>query len=142
MLDVRRLLRAVLFQMTPTVIESLSRLYRLHAAGIKFGLETERALLERLGHPEQGLGIIHVAGTNGKGSVCSMLEAILRRSGLKTGLYTSPHLIRFNERIRINGRCISDEALASLIPRVDEQSRATTTRPGGQEVTFFEFTTA
>jgi len=128
--------------MTPTITDSLSRLYRLHAAGIKFGLETERALLERLGHPEQGLRIVHVAGTNGKGSVCSMLEAVLRRSGLKTGLYTSPHLIEFNERIRINGRCISDEALASLIPRVDEQAQATATRPGGQEVTFFEFTTA
>ncbi|MDP2989144.1 MAG: folylpolyglutamate synthase/dihydrofolate synthase family protein [Kiritimatiellota bacterium] len=128
--------------MTHTVTESLSRLYRLHAAGIKFGLETERALLERLGHPEQGLGIIHVAGTNGKGSVCSMLEAVLRRSGLKTGLYTSPHLIRFNERIRINGRCISDETLAALIPRVDEQAQATVARPGGQEVTFFEFATA
>lgn len=128
--------------MTPTVAESLSRLYRLHAAGIKFGLETEHALLERLGHPEHGLGIIHVAGTNGKGSVCSMLEAILRRSGLKTGLYTSPHLIRFNERIRINGQCISDEALASLISRVDEQARGAAARPGGQEVTFFEFATA
>ncbi|MFA5043369.1 MAG: folylpolyglutamate synthase/dihydrofolate synthase family protein [Kiritimatiellia bacterium] len=128
--------------MTSTVTESLSRLYRLHAAGIKFGLETERALLERLGHPEQGLAIVHVAGTNGKGSVCSMLEAVLRRAGLKTGLYTSPHLIRFNERIRIDGRCISDEALAALIPQVDEQARAAATRPGGQEVTFFEFATA
>ncbi|MFH1029579.1 MAG: folylpolyglutamate synthase/dihydrofolate synthase family protein, partial [Pseudomonadota bacterium] len=105
-------------------------------------LETERALLERLGHPERDLKIVHVAGTNGKGSVCSMLEAVLRRSGLKTGLYTSPHLIRFNERIRINGRCISDEALASLIPRVDEHAKGAATRPGGQEVTFFEFTTA
>jgi len=128
--------------MTPTVTESLSRLYRLHAAGIKFGLETELALLERLGHPERGLGIIHVAGTNGKGSVCSMLEAVLRSAGLKTGLYTSPHLIRFNERIRINGRCISDETLATLIPHVDEQARAAAARPGGQEITFFEFTTA
>lgn len=125
-----------------TVAESLSRLYRLHAAGIKFGLETERALLERLGHPEQGLAILHVAGSNGKGSVCSMLEAVLRRAGLRTGLYTSPHLIRFNERIRINGRCISDEALAALIPRVDEQAKAISARPGGQEITFFEFTTA
>ncbi|MFH1476975.1 MAG: folylpolyglutamate synthase/dihydrofolate synthase family protein [Verrucomicrobiota bacterium] len=128
--------------MTPTLFDSLARLYRLHAAGIKFGLETERTLLERLGHPEQGLAIIHVAGTNGKGSVCSMLEAVLRRTGLKTGLYTSPHLIRFNERIRINGRCISDETLASLIPQVDEQAKHTAARPGGQEVTFFEFTTA
>lgn len=128
--------------MTPTVTEALSRLYRLHAAGIKFGLETEHALLARLGHPEQGLAIIHVAGTNGKGSVCSMLEAVLRRAGLKTGLYTSPHLIRFNERIRINGRCVTDETLASLIPWVDKQAQETTARPGGQEITFFEFTTA
>ncbi|MDD5677725.1 MAG: bifunctional folylpolyglutamate synthase/dihydrofolate synthase [Kiritimatiellae bacterium] len=128
--------------MTSNLTDSLSRLYRLHAAGIKFGLETEHALLERLGHPEHGLGIVHVAGTNGKGSVCSMLEAVLRRSGLKTGLYTSPHLVRFNERIRINGRCISDEALADLIPRVDEQAKDAAARPGGQEITFFEFTTA
>ncbi len=130
------------FIMPSTVAESLSRLYRLHAAGIKFGLETEVALLERLGHPERNLAIIHVAGTNGKGSVCSMLESVLRRAGLKTGLYTSPHLIRFNERIRVNGQCIKDETLATLIPLVDEQAKLTAARPGGQEVTFFEFTTA
>ncbi|MBI2440643.1 MAG: bifunctional folylpolyglutamate synthase/dihydrofolate synthase [Lentisphaerae bacterium] len=122
--------------------DSLSRLYRLHAAGIKLGLDTERALLELLGHPEQGLRFVHVAGTNGKGSVCSMLEAVLRCSGLKTGLYTSPHLVRFNERIRINGQCIADEALDRLITEVEQQARALTARPGSTEITFFEFTTA
>ncbi len=128
--------------MTSDLTDAISRLYRLHAAGIKFGLETERALLERLGHPEQGLAIIHVAGTNGKGSVCSMLEAALRRAGLKTGLYTSPHLIRFNERIRINGQCIADEALAALIALVDGHAQEMTARSGAQAITFFEFTTA
>lgn len=132
----------VLTSMTSDLTAALARLYRMHAAGIKFGLETERDLLARLGHPEQGLAIIHVAGTNGKGSVCSMLEAVLRRAGLKTGLYTSPHLIRFNERIRINGQCIADEALAALINLVDGHAREMTSRPGAQAITFFEFTTA
>lgn len=128
--------------MTPTVTESLARLYRLHAAGIKLGLDTERELLALLENPERALRVVHVAGTNGKGSVCSMLEAVLRRSGLKTGLYTSPHLIRFNERIRINGQCIADETLAELIARVDQAAQALAAKPEGPQITFFEFTTA
>ena len=122
--------------------ESLSRLYRLHASGIKFGLDTERVLLERLGNPEQNLQIIHVAGTNGKGSVCAILESVLRAAGLKTGLYTSPHLIHFNERIRVNGQCITDDELADLIRRVDGTAQNIIHDQEGREVTFFEFATA
>ena len=125
-----------------SLTESLARLYRLHAFGVKFGLETELALLDRLGHPERGLNVIHVAGTNGKGSVSAMLDAVLQAMGLKTGLYTSPHLIGFNERIRVNGQCIPDDELADLIRTVDDCARAVATQPGGREVTFFEFATA
>ncbi len=125
-----------------TLAESLSRLYNLHAFGIKFGLDMERALLQRLGNPDRNLNAIHVAGTNGKGSVCAMLESILRAAGLKTGLYTSPHLIRFNERIRVNGSCITDNELSDLIQKIDSIVQAVIREPDSREITFFEFATA
>lgn len=119
---------------------SLERLYALRTFGIKPGLETTVALLERLGRPERSFVSIHVAGTNGKGSVCAMLDAVLRRTGLRVGLYTSPHLVRFNERIRVNGQEISDEALAALFDDMEPQAAAVAA--AGREPTFFEFTTA
>ncbi len=122
--------------------ESLARLYRRQTLGVKFDLETIRAILDRLEHPERGLNALHVAGTNGKGSVCAMLDSVLRAAGLKTGLYTSPHLVRFNERIRVNGQCIADADLAPLIRAVDACDREAAARPGGREATFFEFATA
>lgn len=100
------------------------------------------ALLECLGNPQQGMKIIHVAGTNGKGSVCAMLDSILRSAGLKTGLYTSPHLARVNERIQVNGECIPDEELAALIELVDRCAGDYARRPNGRQITFFEFLTA
>ena len=81
-------------------------------------LDETRELLDKLGNPEQKLRFIHVAGTNGKGSVCAMLAAILEAAGLKIGVYTSPHLIRFNERIKINNTEISDEELEPLLEKV------------------------
>lgn len=84
--------------------DTLSWLYGTQSRGIKFGLAGIRALTEVLGNPQQSLRFIHVAGTNGKGSVCAMLESICRAEGLKTGLFTSPHLVRYNERIQVN-RC-------------------------------------
>ncbi len=125
----------------PSLTKTLARLYGLQASGIKFGLETTKSILERLGHPERGLKCIHVAGTNGKGSVCAMLESILRATGLKTALYTSPHLVRFNERIRVNGRCIADAELPDLIRRVEACARDAAAQPGGRKITFFEFAT-
>ena len=123
--------------------DQLQRLYQLHAFGIKFGLEAELALLECVGNPERELKkIIHVAGTNGKGSICAMLEAILRAAGFKTGLYTSPHLVRVNERIRVNGQCIPDHDLAALIGLVDKCARDYAKSPHGRQITFFEFLTA
>lgn len=123
--------------------DHLQRLYRLHAFGIKFGLEAEVALLEQLGNPERGLKkIIHVAGSNGKGSVCVMLDAILREAGYKTGLYTSPHLVRVNERIKVNGICISDKELSALIELIDKYAADYARRAGKRQITFFEFLTA
>src|SRR5713226_5108462 len=82
------------------------------ASAAKFNLENITILANRLGHPEQKYPSVHIAGTNGKGSTAAFLESILRHAGLRTGLNTSPHLERINERIRINGEEISDEIFA------------------------------
>ena len=87
----------------------------LNPAKIKMGLQRTHKLLELCGNPEKKLTIIQVAGTNGKGSVCAMLESIFRHSGHKTGLFTSPHLYKINERIRINGIAVSNEKLNDFI---------------------------
>lgn len=115
--------------------ESLDFLYGLQTFGIKLGLENIRAFLSRLGHPESRFKTILVAGTNGKGSTASALAAILTRSGYRTGLYTSPHLHSFGERIRIDGYSAPDERVAELVEEL---------RPlaGELPMTFFEFTTA
>lgn len=84
----------------------------------KFGLENISALAEALGSPHLAIPCVHIAGTNGKGSTAAMLESILRASGVRTGLYTSPHLERINERIRINGESIPDEDFAAAWSRV------------------------
>ena len=95
-------------------------------------------LLDALGHPEKDYRLIHVAGTNGKGSTCAFLESVFRGMGLKTGLFTSPHLVRINERIRIQGRMIEDhDFLESFfrVRRAVEECR----KAGGQEPTYFEY---
>lgn len=86
--------------------------------GIKFGLRVMRALVEELGHPERAYATLLVAGTNGKGSVTATVDAALHASGLRTGRYTSPHLVRVNERITVNGREISDANLARAVEEV------------------------
>jgi len=98
---------------------NIEHLFARTAHGIKPGLEVTEALLEKLGNPQRDLKVIHVAGTNGKGSVCAMIESVLRASGLKTGLYTSPHLFRFNERFRVSGQEISNADLHQLIADVE-----------------------
>lgn len=128
---------SIFMSFTPThdITSILTRLFSLHRFGIKPGLERTLSLLELLGNPHTQFPSIHVAGTNGKGSTCSMLAAVLTAAGYKTGLYTSPHIREFNERIRINGRQISDEDIARLaLPLLAESEKAHTT--------FFEITTA
>ena len=82
------------------------------------GLERMRELCRRLGDPQKSLRFLHVAGTNGKGSVCAMLDAVLRTAGYRVGLFTSPYLVSFNERIRLNGQPIPDAELAEITARI------------------------
>ena len=116
--------------------ESLSGMYGLRRFGIKLGLDAINAVLTDLGHPQTDYRIIHIAGTNGKGSVAAMLSTILQKAGYRVGRYTSPHLERFNERICINNTPISDREVVSDYERVCSTPRL------GRELTFFEFTTA
>src|SRR5512138_2818628 len=99
-------------------MEPIGWLYGLQKLGVKLGLEGIRALLSIAGHPDRAFPSILVAGTNGKGSVAAMLDAMLRASGLRSGLYTSHHLVRPNERIRIDGTDVDDAALDALLVRV------------------------
>src|SRR5690349_1537329 len=90
------------------------------ARAAKFDLQNIRAICERMGHPERKFASVHIAGTNGKGSTAAMLTSILVAAGLRRGLYTSPHLVRINERIRMNGEEIPDEEFAASFTRVLE----------------------
>ena len=124
-------------------MNSLERLFALEQFGIKLGLDNMRAILAALGHPEQAWRSVHIAGTNGKGSVVAMVERGLRASGLKTGRYTSPHLDVIEERVAINGETVERQTFAAatavVFEAVDEA-----TRQGTLTVvpTFFEVSTA
>lgn len=122
-------------------MNAVEHLYRRTADGIQPGLEVMEALVEALDHPERSLAIVHVAGTNGKGSVCAMIESVLRASGLKTGLYTSPHLISFQERFRVNGISISEKKLNRYILALEADADAACEERGLRRATFFEIST-
>ncbi|MBN1671595.1 MAG: bifunctional folylpolyglutamate synthase/dihydrofolate synthase [Kiritimatiellae bacterium] len=122
--------------------DRLERLYARRGLGIRLRLENEAALLARLGNPQQHWAAVHVAGTNGKGSVCAIIDSVLRAAGYKTGLYTSPHLLRFNERFRVNGICISDAELTQLLDELEAPVQAVDGTIDDRELTFFEITTA
>jgi dihydrofolate synthase/folylpolyglutamate synthase len=120
----------------PRVQAQLERLAKLAPGGDTLGLERISALLARLGHPERRLPpVFHVAGTNGKGSTCAFLRAAIEAEGLKAHVYTSPHLVRFNERVRLAGKLIEDEHLADLLAETLDAA-------DGIAPTFFEATTA
>ena len=93
----------------------LAYLFDLNRFGIKVGLDHTTELLKRCGNPQNNFHSIHIAGTNGKGSTSSMVASILISAGYKVGLYSSPHLINFNERIRVNNICITNNQIASFI---------------------------
>jgi dihydrofolate synthase/folylpolyglutamate synthase len=120
-----------------TASEALDFLRSLQPSGIVLGLETTRRLAAAVGNPQDRLQFIHVAGTNGKGSVCALLESVYRTAGLKVGLYTSPHLVRFGERIQVDRVLIPDADLARHVATL----KAAVERRGGPAPTFFEFTT-
>ena len=115
--------------------ESLNKLFALHTFGIKLGLDNIQKFLDKIGNPQRKLKSIHVAGSNGKGSTASFIASILMENGSKVGLYTSPHFVKFNERISVNGKYIPDDFIANFIDMnqkyIDEY-----------QLTFFEVTTA
>lgn len=119
----------------PKLDRDLAYLYALNGKGIKLGLSRIRRLLDEIGNPQRQLRTIHVAGTNGKGSTCAIIASILQAYGYRVGLFTSPHLVRFNERIRIDSRKIGDETLARLMREIRPLTEKLDT-------TFFETTTA
>ena len=120
-----------------TYEEALAYIHGIGAVFCKPGLERIDLLCEKLGHPERGLKFIHVGGTNGKGSFCSMLDSVLRASGLKVGLYTSPYIVEFGERMRVNGENIPHDRLAAIVEGLVPIAEAMEDKP-----TEFEFITA
>ena len=117
--------------------EALSWLYGTQRFGIKLGLENVQRLLRELKLPAEDQRIIHVAGTNGKGSVCAMIDSICRAQGFRTGLFTSPHLVSYRERIRVNGEMIGEAEIADGLSAIRQRIRDWDPHP-----TFFEITTA
>ena len=122
-----------------TYPEAIDFLYRLGSFGTKLGLENTFALARLNGNAHEKLRFIHVAGTNGKGSTCAMLESIYRAQGLRTGLFTSPHLVSFTERIQVNRACISEEEVARLSDRLIQSLGGKETSAWHFQPTFFEF---
>lgn len=114
--------------------ERVARLYRRTRGGVRWGLERIQALLAAAGHPERRFAALHIAGTNGKGSVAALCAAALSEVG-RVGLYTSPHLVRFEERIRVDGAPIDPDVLSKLLDRLESPIEET-------GATFFEATTA
>ncbi len=117
---------------------AIDYLFSLQKFGIKLGLANITKLLSLLDNPHRSLNCIHVAGTNGKGSTCAFLQSIFKHAGYKAGLYTSPHLIDYTERIRINDACIPRKAVSELTAEIKKICE----NNGLHTVTFFEFTTA
>lgn len=115
-----------------TLAEPLAALYARAPLGMRLGLDGMRDACARAGHPERACEVVHIAGTNGKGSTSAMVESIARASGRRTGLYTSPHLVRFAERIRLDGQMLADDALARAL---------TDALRIGPELSFFEAAT-
>lgn len=128
-----------------TYPDALQYLYGLQRLGIKLGLENIRRLLQALGNPERAFRAVHVGGTNGKGSTAAMLAALLQAAGFRIGLYTSPHLLDFSERIRVNGEPIGPDAVAPLTAEVRAAVEASFAHAPDElpsHPTFFEVTTA
>ncbi|MDQ6630440.1 MAG: bifunctional folylpolyglutamate synthase/dihydrofolate synthase [Verrucomicrobiota bacterium] len=121
-----------------TYSKAIKFLYSLQLFGTKFGLENTLKLAALAGNPQQKLRFIHVAGTNGKGSTCAMLESIYRAAGLRVGLFTSPHLVSFRERIQINRELIKKKNVTQLVVELQILLRHFTAK---QHPTFFEVVT-
>lgn len=117
--------------------ENEKYLEQLRLVGSRFGTDCEKELLSLLGNPQDKLRFIHVAGTNGKGSFCSMMSSVLQKQGYKVGLYTSPYIVIFNDRIRVNGLPIAEDDINDLFERVRQKADTMKTPPSS-----FDFITA
>ena len=117
-------------------------LYALKAGGVKFGIDRMRRLVAELGHPERNYPVIHVAGTNGKGSVSAMIESILRTAGWCTGLYTSPHLVKLGERVQVDRQLLTEAEIVAYTAELQPVADAIGGVGAGRAPTFFEFMTA
>src|SRR5579871_283189 len=114
-----------------TYPEAIRYLYDLHWFGARPGLETTFKLALLAGNPQTQLRFIHVAGTNGKGSTCAMLESIYRAAGLRVGLFTSPHLVSFRERIQVDRELISESDVTRLVGKLQRLSDTAGETPAG-----------
>ena len=123
-----------------TEAEAVAKSHSVYPSGKKEGLTNMREIMSRLGNPQAAVPMVHVAGTNGKGSCCAMIERVLREAGYTTGLYTSPYIERYNERIRIGGVPIAGDKLAALVERV--WPAVEDCRAKGIRITEFELGTA
>lgn len=138
--------------MTPTTsvpAESLSDyaavteyLYSLKAGGMKFGIDRMQRLAATIGHPERSYPVIHVAGTNGKGSVSAMIESVLRAAGRRTGLYTSPHLVKLGERVQVDRRLLTEAEIVAYANELRPLAEKAAAYAADEHATFFEFMTA
>ena len=117
-----------------TLEEALAYIHSVSWTGTIPGLERELELLERIGNPQDTLRFVHIAGTNGKGSTAAMLASVLTRAGYRTGLYTSPYILRFNERIQVDGAQIPDETLCALTEFVKPHAEAMAVHPSEFEM--------
>ncbi len=118
-----------------------TRIFGRRGAPVKYNLDATLAFAEWLGRPDRAFAALHVAGTNGKGTVCAALEAIALAAGLPVGLNTSPHLIHYRERFRIGGQAVSDAELAALAAELEVREATMAAAGKGNRVSFFEFTT-
>lgn len=129
----------------PTLTEyedAIRYLYGLERFGVKLGLSNITELLDHLDNPHRKLRSVHIAGTNGKGSVCAFLDSVLRSAGYSTGMFTSPHLVTFRERIRVNGKNIPKKDVINLIRKVKPIAERMGKESIIKQPTFFEFSTA
>ena len=126
----------------PDYSDILDYLYALKNRGSKYGIERMRLLLEALGHPERMFPVIHVAGTNGKGSVCAMLEAVYRDNGYKVGLFSSPHLVHLGERAQVDRQILSEAEIVRYTEQLSSIAGELGRRDPDLHPAFFEFITS
>src|SRR5436190_535501 len=123
-------------------IAATDYLYGLKARGGKFGVDRMKTLAGALNNPERAIPCVHVAGTNGKGSVSAMLDAILHAAGWKTGLYTSPHLVKLGERVQVERRILGEQEIVDYVRELRPIAERVSANEPDDHASFFEFMTA